>query len=148
MIGTWTYSGDPSSSDRDAVRFEIGDTISDDPLLYDKEIEYAIAAENGTLSAAARCCEVVAAKFSRLADRSLGPMSIKHSQKAEQYRQLAKDLRSKAVTEAGSDGAPSAGGIYIADRLAMEQNTSLIQPAFKRDMLTTETGEDPRGVSV
>ena len=39
---TWNYSGDPSLSSRDAVRFLIGDTDPNDPLVTDEEIAYAL----------------------------------------------------------------------------------------------------------
>lgn len=40
--GSWFYSGDPLRSDRDEIRFLIGDTLTDDQLLSDQEIDAAI----------------------------------------------------------------------------------------------------------
>ena len=40
---TFTYSGTPSASQRDAIRFLLNDTDSTDVLLQDEEISYLIA---------------------------------------------------------------------------------------------------------
>ena len=37
---TWSYSGDPASSDRDAIRFYIGDTDTTLQLLQDEDIDF------------------------------------------------------------------------------------------------------------
>ena len=39
---TWTYSGNPSSTERDAVRFLVGDTDTNDQLLSNEEIDYLV----------------------------------------------------------------------------------------------------------
>ena len=36
----WTYSGDPSSSARDAIRFLVGDTDTNDQLVTNEEIAW------------------------------------------------------------------------------------------------------------
>ena len=46
----WTYSGDPTDSDRDAVRFEVGDTDENDRLLSDGEVTYCLNGRAGDLS--------------------------------------------------------------------------------------------------
>lgn len=93
---TWSYSGDPSSSTRDAVRFEIGDTDQNDQLLQDGEIDYAIQQESNLFGAAARCCEAIARKFAREADRAIGKTRVAASQKSQAYTKMALQLRKKA----------------------------------------------------
>jgi hypothetical protein len=61
MADEWSYSGDPSTSDKDAVRFLIPDTDDANRLLLDREIEQALTLEDGDVrSAAALCLEVIA----------------------------------------------------------------------------------------
>jgi hypothetical protein len=126
----WTYSGDPSSSAKDAVRFAIGDTDATDPLLTDEEINHLVAEYGTAKQAAPAAAEAIAAKFSRQASKSVGDLSIQLNQKAEAYMALARRLAQRASTVAA---APYAGGVDAADR-ASETDTSLLQPVFKRGM--------------
>lgn len=89
---TWTYSGDPSSSSRDAIRFMIGDTDTTDQLLSNEEINYVLV-EQGTLHrSAAECAFAISAKFARLMSRSIGGLSADFSAKHRQYEELGKRL--------------------------------------------------------
>jgi hypothetical protein len=93
----WTYDATKLDSDKlMQVRFAIGDTIEDDPLLQDEEINHEIAINTSTLSAAIECCEAIAAKFARKADYNTGPVSVKASQQSVRYTRLAASLRAKA----------------------------------------------------
>lgn len=88
----WTYSGNPSASTRDAVRFVIGDTDTTDQLLQDAEIDYMIT-EHGTIRmAASESCRAIAAKFARLMSRSIGGLSADFSAKHRQYLAMAESL--------------------------------------------------------
>ncbi|HIS17776.1 MAG TPA: hypothetical protein IAC02_04110, partial [Candidatus Coprovivens excrementavium] len=42
----FTYSGNPSDSLKDEVRFRIGDTEDDFPMLLDNEIEFLLSSNN------------------------------------------------------------------------------------------------------
>lgn len=89
---TWTYSGDPSDSTRDAVRFLIGDTDTTDQLISNEEIDYMLT-EHGTVSrAASESARSIAAKFARLMNRSIGGLSADFSQKYQHYMELAESL--------------------------------------------------------
>src|SRR5574343_147039 len=115
---TWTYSGDPSSSTLDEVRFLIGDTDTNDQLLSDEEITYLIGvnADQGTgyhnYLAASSACNAIAAKYAKMSDKTVGSLSIRYSQKHSQYLALAQDLLKKATTgvNARKPGAPVLGG--------------------------------------
>lgn len=124
---SWSYSGDPGSRDEDAVRFEIGDTDETDQQMGDEEITYALSVEGNVLGASARCCEVLARKYARQADYTIGPLSLNASQRGEAYKLMAIELRKKAVTLTSGNGM-YVGGIDPADAA---KDTSLIQPAFK-----------------
>jgi hypothetical protein len=93
---TWTYSGNPAASNRDAVRFLIGDTDSGDQLVSDEEIAFLLAEENTVRTASARACEAIAARFGRSADnsRSVGDLSLSesYSQRSASYLSLADRL--------------------------------------------------------
>lgn len=114
----WTYSGNPASSDRDEVRFLIGDTDSKDQLLSDDELDYILSvipdpgASYHNLKAASSACEAIAAKLSKVTDKSVGSLSISYSQRRQHYVDLAKDLAARATSSAasGSPGVPVLGG--------------------------------------
>src|SRR5438067_943339 len=123
----WSYSGDPSSSTRDAVRFEIPDTDQSAQLLQDKEIDYALTQESGVLAAAAHCCETLARRFAAKADTVVGSLQYKWSAAAENYAERAKDLRARAGA-----GAPWAGGVSQADKDARASDTDRVQSSVRR----------------
>jgi hypothetical protein len=91
---TWSYSGDPASSDRDAIRFLIGDTDTDDQLLSNEEIDYCITQGGPSVYQAAHdCAYAIASKFSRMAtSKSVGDMSLSYSDRAQAYFTLANEL--------------------------------------------------------
>ena len=90
----WTYSGDPASSDRDAVRFLIGDTDSTDQLLQDAEVSFCIAQAGPNLYQAAHdAAYAIASKFSRMAtSKSVGDLSLSYSDRAKAFFDLANEL--------------------------------------------------------
>lgn len=93
---TWTYSGNPANSSRDAVRFLVADTDSNDPLITDEEIAYLLDLYTEAPSAAVGAARAIAAKFSREADqaRTVGDLTLSESlsQKSTQYHHLGDHL--------------------------------------------------------
>lgn len=126
---TWTYYGDPSDNTKDEVRFLVGDTNSDDRLVEDEEINYALANES-VYNAAATVAKAIAAKFAREADFSVDGLSKSLSQRAEHYRSLSAELSQKAATKAVT---PYAGGISISDKNAVDSDADRVSPRFYRD---------------
>ena len=106
---TWTYSGDPSASNLDEVRFIIGDTDENDPLLSNEEIMYRVNADGGrTVTAAAiLCCDDIVAQTAKKMDKSLGPLSLSYVARHENYIKLAKRLRAT-----NSYPIPLAAGLF------------------------------------
>ena len=95
---TFTYSSTDLSTDLAKVRLQIADTNSADPLLTDEEIAFAIADEGaGLTAAAARCAEMILARFARDFNWEGDGTSIDKVKRTEMYRQMAKDLRAKAA---------------------------------------------------
>lgn len=130
----WTYSGDPTTSARDEVRFLIGDTNENDPQLSDTEIDYLLLQTGGNAqSAALRSVEGLISQYSRLVDKSIGDLSISYSQRKASYMDLLKMLRRQASL-ALSSSAPYAGGISVSDKLSREADPDRVIPAFKVGM--------------
>src|SRR5688500_9078920 len=103
----WTYSGDPATSDKDAVRFLVGDTDIGDQLASDEELAYALSRHPDVRLASALVCDAIAAKFSRMADARVGDVSESASQRAAAYQTRADLLR----TDAAMTALPSFGGL-------------------------------------
>lgn len=128
----WTYSGDPTTSDKDAVRFLIGDVLNKDPLVQDGEIAYALTLRGTVYGAAATCCRSLAAQYSRLADSVQADLRTTYSQKATAFARRARDFDSQDTMLGGA--LSWAGGISIADKQSREEDTDRVQPAFNIGM--------------
>lgn len=125
---TWTYSGDPASNERDAVRFEIPDTDTNAQLVSDQEIAYALAEESGVLGAAARCCEQISRRYAQQADVATGDVKLTYSKAAENLAERAKELRKRA------DGthAPYSGSQSIAAKDRLAEDSDRVASTFTR----------------
>lgn len=130
---TWTYvPADLATSQKDQVRLLIGDTDSAGPLVLDEEIDYAISVRISSLAAGAYCARAIAAKFSRLASTSADGISVSHGEKAQHYRDLARDLEAQAVSSGFA--MPFAGGLTRSDVLTRRTDTSLVPALFQIGM--------------
>lgn len=145
----WTYSGDPTESAKDAVRFLCGDTDQTEPLLQDGEIKYLLGLYNqAPLNAALRACEAIMVKFSRLADESVGSVKINYSQKVKSMVIMKEALKQRLATE---DCVPFAGGISQAQKVATEQIRDRVKPDFTKHMMENDdiapwtTGQNIQG---
>lgn len=94
---TWSYSGDPSDSDLDAVRFYVQDTDANDQLITDEEIEFLIAQwspiYNSNLWIASMAAEAISAKFTREVTYSADGVSVGTNELQQKYDALASSLR-------------------------------------------------------
>lgn len=130
---SFEYSGDPETSPKDYVRFLIGDTDREEPLLNDEEIKTFLSLyNNGVVMSAIRCCETIAAKFSRRVNESVGRVRMDFSQAAKAYRDMAMDLRRRLAIE---HAKPYAGGISVADKMAQAINADRVKPDFTKQMM-------------
>jgi hypothetical protein len=117
---TWNYTGNPADSNRDAVRYLLGDTDYSDQLLSDQEIDWLLT-ENGTVrSAAAEGALSIAARFARCMDRSIGSLSFSFTQRFEQYQRLAEELRRNVRAE---PAAAWFSGSSRSEKRARDENT-------------------------
>jgi hypothetical protein len=133
-IQTWTYSGDPNSSDLDKVRFLIGDTDPEDRLLSDEEILFLLHDRGSFYSAASIACLTIAARYAREVNRQVGDLRIDAEQRQKHYQQLHEHFASQAGEPSGMSpfvlSAPYAGGISRSDREEQIEDTDRVQPAF------------------
>ena len=114
---TFTYTGDPSVSNRDKVRFLIGDTISAEPHFQDEEIAWMLGEWGGDVYQASRAaCEVLSGRYAHKAQvsKSVGDLSI-----SESY------------------GAQSASFLALADRIAAQyQRSNVPKPRINLQAIT------------
>jgi hypothetical protein len=129
---TWTYDVNQlSENEVYQIRTEIGDVDINAQLLQDEEISYAITQERNFWAAAARSCEMAATLFLRRVDVKLGrAMQIAYAKMAEQYFNRARTLRMKAMGTV----VPYIGGAYVADKLALNQDSSLLAPLVTKTL--------------
>ena len=143
---TWTYSGDPASNARDAIRFLTGDTDTNDQLINDEEIAWtnnqvtgSDTATTALYEASYRVMIAIASKFSRLADQAVGDLKVDMFQKATNAREQAALLKQQALRE-GNTPTPYAGGISVSDKEIDEDNSDIVQPFFSRGQWTNSRG--------
>jgi hypothetical protein len=90
-----TYANDPMASDKDAVRFRIGDTAS--PWQFsDAEINYLIVEHGTALRAAAQAARQLSARYSNQLSRTVGSLHLDYATRARNYAQLADELQRQA----------------------------------------------------
>jgi len=117
--GTWTYSGDPASTTKDAVRFWMQDIDTDLPLMSDIEIAYLVdryyEGYGSAVYVAAVACEVLAAKLLRQVPVSADGVSVSTGELFTRYNELAKSLRDQYKAESGLDSSPVLSGVLIGE---------------------------------
>ena len=93
---TWTYSGDPGSSELDEVRFLIQDTDTDDQLLSDEELTYLLDSYGDPYSAAIAAVVSLIGKASRAVEESKKVADLSLTRKAgarvQQWEALKRNL--------------------------------------------------------
>ena len=144
---TWTYNSSllgttDADADLMAVRLRIGDTSTGDQQLSDEEIDYLLSAYGGVIAASAEAADTLAAKFARQVDKKVGDLSVDAAQRAEAYRALSVRLRR---TMAVTLGQPYAGGISIARKDEVAEDSDRVTPAFSRGMFDDPGNPQPGG---
>jgi hypothetical protein len=131
---TWSYSGNPGESEKDAVRFAIPDnTVQTALSVSDEEITYTLEEEGSVLGASAACCESIGRRLTMQADLSTGDLKLTYSKQAETFAQRAKDLRLRAQ---GSH-APTSAGLSISEKEGFAEDTDEVQPLFRRGQFSS-----------
>jgi hypothetical protein len=129
----WTYSGDPSDSDRDAVRFLTGLTDTTDQRINDEEIDWLLTQNNNNVYlAAAATAASVSATYTDQVDKTVGDLSLKYSQRADKYAALSKALAKEAASQSGHPTLSSllvyAGGTSVSDKETRSSDTDYPAP--------------------
>lgn len=110
---SFTY-GNPSASNKDEMRFLLGDTTEDGHLIEDEEIEFILTKwmpVHGTIEfSASVAAETIAARFAREANYSADGVNISLAQLGQQFRDLAISLRERHKSLLVG-GLPDVGGI-------------------------------------
>lgn len=112
---TWTYD-DTLDTDKDIVRFLVGDTDTDDQLISDEGIAVWLAAAGSTYLAAAHIAESLAASYARVQNVRVDTVSVDFGAISSSFRMLAIRLRGMSAATSG-DGiaAPFVGGLSLDD---------------------------------
>lgn len=127
---TWTYSGDPSVSNKDAVRFSIGDTNSSAQQLQDEEINWLLTVHGSVRAATIAAARTLATKYAGLVDKAVGDLRLSLSQKHKGYLEVIKQLEANAALVA----IPFAGGISADDVQNRDEDDDRVKPRFTRDL--------------
>jgi hypothetical protein len=96
---SWGYSGNPASSDRDRIRFLIGDTKETTQSLADGELDYLLSTHPSPEAAAAAAAEAMADRYAGLSvtTKRVGDLSLsyEYGQTGDRFMALAKRLRQR-----------------------------------------------------
>lgn len=140
---SFSYTGDPSHSSKDAVRFLLGDTTESTAMFSDEEITWLLMNNSNQYIAAAIAADTAAQKYvnimgggSGVKTKTVGALSISYDsakERVDTYSALSRKLRILAATNSNLAGIYS-GGISIADKKSNEQDTDWDKPAFTRGM--------------
>lgn len=121
---TWSYSGNPADSTRDAVRFLIGDTLETDKQFQNEELDYLITKYVTAESTALQAARSLVAKYARSVTRAVGELKVEYSERVTNYRALVEELVVLASTSGGVP-LPYAGGISQADKDVQDTDTDV-----------------------
>ena len=135
----WTYDETDlvttSTSGRvNVVRLLIGDTDTNDQLIQNEEIIFALAQANDNVYfAGSWAASTIAAKFSRRVTTKLdGALSSNYSDLAKQYKALSADLREQGQKYSMTSASVRAGGISKAVIDVNRALTDRPDPAFAK----------------
>lgn len=132
----YTYSGDPESSTKDAVRFWIQDTAAPWQTS-DQEINYVLTQFSNPMLAAAQVCRALAAKYARLPDKKVGDFGISWGELTKAYTAIAQWLQAQGQTFGVT---PYSGGISKADIRNVNSNPDRRKPPFRRNQFDNPQG--------
>ncbi len=123
--GTWTYTGNPATDTKDAIRFLCTDTDTTNQLLSDEEILFLYDQYRDIYAAAGYACIRIASS-NKLVDKKVGDLELKASTIAQGFRTLARELQSQAYIAS----VPFAGGISRDARQVLNTDTDREPPSF------------------
>lgn len=117
---TWTYSGDPTASQRDEVRFLVQDTDEDLPLLLDAEVDYLLAkwmpVRDSTTWVAALAADLIARKLAAMVNVSADGVDVSIEDLTDRFKALATDLRADYEQESSTGEPTDASSAAMLDQ--------------------------------
>lgn len=122
---TFSYSTSLATN-KDKVRFRIGDTDSNRELLSDEEIDAVLTAKPSVLPASMECVEAILAKIARDIDRNAAGISSSRSQAFTHYKDLLIKLGREMLTESEM----FVGGLSKSAKRGFEADSDFVQPSF------------------
>lgn len=94
---TWTYTGNPGSSERDELRFLIQDVFPERPLLTDEELDWLLLEwmpkYDSVSYVGAVACGVITRKFAGIVSVMVDGVSVQTGDLSNRYQQMQADLR-------------------------------------------------------
>lgn len=135
---SWSYSGDPSKSNRDWVRWRVQDTNASNKKQSDAEIDAALVTYGSKERAAVEVLRTIGRGYLDRVDTTMGKLKIAHSQRAKAYFADADKLERELAFSA----VPWAGGISVADKESYEEDSDRVKPKFGKGMHDTVEGQD------
>ena len=132
---TYTYGYD-FTDPVDLLRLMLGDTGNGSPssttcIFADEELEHFNDDGHGNMHLAAHhACVAAASKYSRLADKTLGPMSIQYSGIANAFRAQAEEEFGNATNTANVSPQPYSFTSEVGTRDIYDEQGDLKVPAF------------------
>lgn len=126
---SWTYTQNPASSTKDAVRYLVQQTSTNDPVLVqDAEIDWAITQTGNAYAAAVMVAESMLQSYAGKDALSLtvGNLSETYGDRSARLQQTLANLKRRMSLYARTD----AGGITLASREARLEDTSLTPMVF------------------
>lgn len=139
MADEFTYSGDPSKSNRDMVRFKVGDIVESKYLLRDAEIDAILSEKNNDINrTCAALCFQLANRFAREGFTKTTMSTVDGRRLSEKWQQRGEYFLRKAI---GSTGFRMPA-LSVDTKEDHEDDTDIPQPAFKRGMMENATDSD------
>ena len=136
---TFTFTNNPSNSDRDLVRILINDTSTANQNISDEFITYALADKPNAYLAASLCAGTIASQNTGTATKKrVGDLALWYDSKAADYRTLAKELRLQAASKV----TPFSGGISVDDKDNQRDDADWDRPFAEIGMHDADS-EDP-----
>ena len=144
---TWSFT-DTLATSKDQVRALSGDVLTADQQVSDEFIAGYLSMFGNVFRTAAAICRHLAAKYSRQVTQARDDLRKDLSDRAKAYADRAKELDEQASSATMGALSPAifAGGVFTADRDTRADDTTMIQPFFRRDSMEIHRGDlvDPR----
>ena len=139
---SWSYSGDPSASPKDAVRFLVGDTQEGVPLAQNEEIEWVLTQYKNIYAAAAQVAISISAFFATQADMvKIGPISEQSNGRALAYANLAMELKREAASKRTLNITGAIEGLPMFAKGMNDNNGSSVTSSVFVETLHSDGGE-------